>query len=339
MSEKIRAYAATTKGGPLQPFEFDPGPLRDDQVEIQVSYCGICHSDLSMLDNEWGFSNYPFVPGHEVVGTIGLVGSHVKHLKVGQRVGLGWYSASCMVCHECMSGDHNLCRQNEQTMIGRHGGFANRVRCQAAWAIPLPEKIEIAKAGPLFCGGITVFNPIVQFGVKATDRVGVVGIGGLGHLALQFLNKWGCEVYAFSSNASKDAEAKQLGAHHVVNSRDADQIKKIAGKLDFIIVAVNVPLDWSSYLAALAPRGRLHFVGAVASPLGVVPFELLGGQKEISGTPLGSPATTEKMLDFCARHNIAPVTEDFPMSRVNEGMERLRSGKARYRIVLSNDIQ
>jgi uncharacterized zinc-type alcohol dehydrogenase-like protein len=292
-----------------------------------------------MLDNEWGATTYPFVAGHEVVGTISEAGARVKHLKAGQLVGLGWFSRSCLVCHECMSGDHNLCLQAEKTMFGRFGGFADRVRCQSAWAVPLPEKLAVATAGPLFCGGVTVFNPVVQFDVKATDRVGMVGIGGLGHLALQFLNKWGCEVYAFTSSASKDAEAKQLGAHHVINSRDSAKLNGIAGSLDFIIVALNVALDWRGYLKALAPRGRLHFVGAVGSPLEVPPTDLLDGQKSISGTPLGSPATTAKMLDFCARHDIAPVTEEFPMSRINDGMDRLRSGKARYRVVLTNDIQ
>lgn len=339
MSNKIKAYAATAKGGKLQPFEFDPGPLGDDDVEIQVRYCGLCHSDFAVLDGDFGPIPFPFVPGHEVVGDITAVGAHVKHLKPGQRVGLGWYSYSCLVCHECMSGDHNLCKQAQVTMIGRYGGFADRVRCQAAWAVPLSEKIPFAKAGPLFCGGITVFNPIVQFDIKATDRVGVVGIGGLGHLALQFLNKWGCEVFAFSSNASKDAEAKKLGAHQVVNSRDPEALKKIAGSLDFIIVTVAVPLDWSAYLQTLSPRGRLHFVGAVGSPLGVTPVELLPGQKSISGSPLGSPATTAKMLDFCARHEIVPMTEDFPMSRINDAFDRLRSGQARYRIVLTNDFK
>lgn len=339
MSAKIRGYAATAKGGKLQPFEYDPGPLGDDQVEIQVSHCGICHSDLSMIDNEWGISAYPLVPGHEVVGTISAVGAHVRHLQPGLRVGLGWFSSSCMVCHECMTGNHNLCRQAEQTMIGRYGGFAERVRCRAAWAVPLSAEIAVTKAGPLFCGGITVFNPLTQFGVKATDRVGVVGIGGLGHLALQFLNKWGCEVFAFTSSASKDAEAKQLGAHRVVHSNDAEQLKKIAGVLDFVIVATNAALDWSLYLKTLSPKGRLHFVGAVASPLQVTPVELLGGQSTISGTPLGSPATMTTMLDFCARHAIAPVIEEFPFSRINEGLDRLRSGKARYRVVLTNDIK
>ena len=292
-----------------------------------------------MINNEWGITAYPLVPGHEVVGTIGAVGGHVKHLKPGQRVGLGWYSSSCMHCHQCMTGDHNLCLQGEATMVHRPGGFANRVRCHWVWAVPLDDKIPAIKAGPLFCGGITVFNPMVQFGVKATDRVGVVGIGGLGHLALQFLNKWGCEVYAFSSNPAKDAEARKLGAHHVVNSREEGELKKIAGALDYIIVTVNVALNWSLYLQTLAPKGRLHFVGAVPQPLNVVPFELLTGQKTISGTPMGSPATLGTMLDFCARHEIAPVTEEFPMSKVNEGLDRLRSGKARYRVVLINDIK
>src|SRR5580658_8780245 len=338
MSAKIKAYAASAKGAKLQPFEFDPGPLRDDQVEIKVASCGICHSDLSMIDNDFGWSAYPLVPGHEAVGTITAVGAGVKHLRPGQTAGLGWFSSSCMFCPQCMSGNHNLCPTVESTIIGRAGGFADRVRCQAAWAVPLPEKLDAAKAGPLFCAGITVFNPMTQFGVKPTDRVGVIGIGGLGHLALQFLNKWGCEVFAFTSSDSKQAEAIKLGAHATVNSRDAAQLKKVAGSLDFVISTVNVALEWGLYLNTLAPKGRLHFVGATASPLGVAPFELLTGQKSISGSPLGSPATVMKMLEFCGRHQIAPVTETFPLSRVNEALEHLRAGQARYRIVLSNDL-
>jgi len=339
MKNTFHAYAALTKGSKLQPFEFDAGELRDEQVEIKVSHCGICHSDLSMLDDEWGMSAFPFVPGHEAVGTITAIGDHVKNLKVGQRVGLGWMSGSCMHCPQCLSGDHNLCVTAEQTIVHRHGGFADRVRCHWVWAVPLPEGLDPAKAGPLFCGGITVFNPIVQFGVKPTDRVGVIGIGGLGHLALQFLNKWGCEVHAFTSSDSKRDEAKKLGAHQVVNSRDSAQLGKIAGSLDFIISTVNATLDWQAMLNSLAPKGRLHFVGAVMEPVPVTVFQLIGGQKSISGSPLGSPETTAKMLDFCSRHAIAPVTEFFPMSRVNDALDHLRSGKARYRIVLENDFK
>jgi len=338
MSTKFKAYAATAKGQPLKPFEFDPGPLGDEQVEIKVSHCGICHSDLSMLDNDWGMSKYPFVPGHEVVGTIVAAGDQVKRVKVGDRVGLGWYSGSCLSCPQCLAGDHNLCATGEQTIVGRHGGFADRVRTHWLWATPLPPALDPVKAGPLFCGGITVFNPIVQCGVQPTDRVGVIGIGGLGHLALQFLSKWGCEVVAFTSSDSKRDEAMKLGAHSTVSSRDSAQMQKLAGSLDFILVTANVTLDWPVIIGALKPKGRLHFVGAVLEPVPVAAFSLIGGQKSISGSPLGSPATTADMINFCARHGIAPIIEKFPMSKVNEALEHLRAGKARYRIVLEVDI-
>ena len=206
------------------------------------------------------------------------------------------------------------------------------------WATPLPEGVDPAKAGPLFCGGITVFGPIVECNIQPTDRVGVIGIGGLGHLALRFLNKWGCDVVAFTSSDSKREEALKLGAHRVVNSRDALQLKSIEDSLNFIISTVNVPLDWGAYLKTLAPNGRLHFVGAVLEPIPVSAFALIGGAKSVSGSPLGSPTTVLKMLDFCQRHQIAPITESFPMSKVNDALEHLRAGKARYRIVLENDI-
>ncbi|PAW79803.1 MAG: alcohol dehydrogenase [Verrucomicrobia bacterium Tous-C9LFEB] len=336
MSAPIHAYAALEKGGRLQPFDYTPGPLGDEQVEITVSHCGICHSDLSVIDNEWGNAVYPLVAGHEAIGTIVEVGRSVKKVKVGQRVGIGWFSGSCMCCPQCLSGSQNLCATAEQTIVGRHGGFADRLRAHWAWATPLPEGLDAAKAGPLFCGGITVFNPIVQLGIRPTDRVGVIGIGGLGHMALQFLNKWGCEVTAFSSSDSKKAEAMSLGAHHVVNSRDKAQLDAIAGSLDFILSTVNVPLDWTAYLTALAPKGKLHLVGAVLAPISVGVFSLIGGQKSISGSPLGSPVTVAEMLDFAARHQIAPVTETFPFSKINEALDHLRSGKARYRIVLAH---
>ena len=339
MSTTIKAYAATAAKSPLTPFEYTPGPLGDEQVDIAVSYCGLCHSDLSMLDNDWGLSVYPFVGGHEVVGKVVAVGDQVKHLKVGQTVGLGWYSGSCMTCRQCMSGDHNLCPTVEGTIVHRHGGFATQVRALAAWAVPLPAGLDPAKAGPLFCGGITVFNPIVQFGVKPTDRVGVIGIGGLGHMALKFLHAWGCDVVAFTSSDSKRDEALKLGANSVANSRNADDMKKLAGSFDFILSTVNAPLDWEAYINALAPKGRLHTVGAISEPVSLTAFPLIMGQRSFSGSPLGSPATTAKMLDFAARHEIEPTTEFFPMSKINDAFDRLKSGKARYRIVLQNDIK
>jgi len=330
----FHGWALTEGGKPLIPHEFDAGELRPEQVQLKVESCGVCHSDLSMVDNEWGMTRYPLVPGHEVVGIVEALGEQAKGLSIGDRVGLGWFSGSCLSCQPCLSGRQHLCAKGEQTIVGRHGGFADRVRANWEWAIPLPEKLDPATAGPLFCGGITVFAPITDFGVKPTDRVGVIGIGGLGHMALQFLNKWGCEVTAFSSSPSKADEARALGAHHVVGTRDQAALKKLAGSLDFILVTANVALDWDLFIQALAPDGRLHFVGAVLEPVPVSAFSLIGGRKSISGSPLGSPATVTKMLDFCARHSIAPVTETFPMSEVNEALDHLRAGKARHRIIL-----
>jgi len=334
----IHAMAAGSAGGKLEAFEYEPGPLGREQVEIQVITCGVCHSDLSMIDNEWGTSTYPLVPGHEVIGRIVEAGDAVKRVKVGDMVGLGWFSGSCMSCPQCLSGNHNLCGAGEQTIVARHGGFADRVRCHWAWAAPLPSALDASKAGPLFCGGITVFNPILQFGVLPVHRVGVIGIGGLGHLALQFLSKWGCEVTAFTTSEAKTAEAVSFGAHQILNTRDGSALAKAAGQFDFVISTVAADLDWPAYLNTLAPKGRLHFVGVPPSPVAVHAFGLIGGQRSISGTPVGSPPTVDRMLDFCARHSIAPMTETFPLSEVNSALDHLRAGKARYRIVLKNDL-
>lgn len=330
----FHAYAAHEPGGKFQPFEYDPGELGKEDVEIQVEYCGICHSDLSMLKNDWGTTQYPFVPGHEVVGKIVALGTNIQHLQVGQTVGVGWFSKSCMVCHQCMSGNHNLCPTAEGIMVGRYGGFGDKVRVHYSWTTPLPDGVNPETAGPLFCGGITVFNPIIQCNIKPTDKVGVIGIGGLGHMAIQFLKAWGCEVTAFSSNPSKEHEVKQLGAHHFVNSRDPNALKSVENSLDFILSTVNVDLDWNLYMAALAPKGRFHVVGVVPNPLEMQIFPMIMGQKSLSATPLGSPATVAKMLDFIARHHIEPVAEIFPLEQVNEAMEHLKAGKARYRVIL-----
>lgn len=337
MSE-IHAYAALTTKGTLEPYSYDPGELGPEEVEIKVTHCGICHSDLSMLDNDWGMTTYPFVPGHEAVGRITAVGEHAKGLKVGQLVGVGWSAYSCLSCHECLSGEHNLCPSNQGTIVGRHGGFADRLRVQWVWARPLPEGLDPAKAGPLLCGGVTVFNPLAMYATSPTARVGVIGIGGLGHMALQFASKWGCEVHAFTTSDSKEQEAKTLGAHYVHNTKKPDALKKLAGSLDLIISTINVPLDAPALLNTLAPHGRLHVVGAVLEPLQVPAMSLIMGQKSVTGSPTGSPTLLDSMLTFSARHGVAPVTETFPMSKVNDALEHLRAGKARYRIVLENDL-
>jgi len=335
---KVKALAAHAPGAPLEAWEFEMPALGAEEVEIDVEYCGVCHSDLSMWHSDRGMTTFPFVLGHEVIGTVSAVGTAAKKLKVGARVGLGWISGSCMSCEQCLSGHQNICPNSEATIVARFGGFAQKTRAHWAWAIPLPDSLDPALYGPMFCGGITVFQPIVLGEVKPTDKVAVIGIGGLGHMALQFLKNWGCEVTAFTSHDSKIEEAKKLGAHLAVNSRDAAAIKAVAGQFDFILSTVNVTLDWNDILGALAPGGRLHLVGAALEPVPVPAFTLISGEKSVAGSPTGPPQTTATMLEFCARHGIAPVVEQFPMSRANEALKHLEDGLARYRVVLKMDL-
>lgn len=330
----ITGWAAIAAGQPLELTTLEVGALGTEEVEVAVDYCGICHSDLSMIHNEWGGSRYPFIPGHEVVGRVTALGAQAKGLTLGQRVGIGWTAESCMHCRQCLSGDQNLCAQSVATIGGHHGGFADKVRAHWAWAIPLPEGIDRASAGPLLCGGITVLKPFLAYDIKPTARVGVVGIGGLGHMAVKFAAAWGCEVTAFTSTAAKADEARGFGAHHVVASRDAAAIKAIAGSLDLLLVTVNVTMDWNALLNTLAPKGRMHVVGAVLEPIPVPAFSLIGKQREVSGSPTGSPVDIARMLAFAARHDIRPQVEMFPMSKVNDALAHLEAGKARYRIVL-----
>lgn len=332
----IQAYAANEAGGKFEPYEYEAGDLGAREVEINVLHCGICHSDLSMLNNEWGFTQYPFVGGHEVIGEIAAVGSDVAHLEVGITVGLGWHCGYCGHCSACKSGDQNLCASAQATIAGHYGGFADKVRANADSVVQIPDGLNLQAAGPLLCGGITVFNPLVQFDIKPTDKVAVIGIGGLGHMALQFCNAWGCEVTAFTSSESKREDAIRLGAHKTLNSRDTKEIQAAAGTFDLIISTVNVKLDWNLYVNTLKPKGRLHIVGATLEPLDLQVFPLMMGQRSVSGSPVGSPMTIEKMLQFAALHNLPPQIEVFPMSKINDAFAHLESGKAKYRIVLSN---
>jgi uncharacterized zinc-type alcohol dehydrogenase-like protein len=334
----IKAFAATSPTSELSEYEFTFNELGAHEVDIDVAYCGVCHSDISMMKNEWGMTTYPFVGGHEVAGTIKAVGEHVKNFRVGQKVGLGWQSEYCLDCSPCHSGDQNLCGSAKGTIIGRHGGFAQVVRAQSSAVVALPDELDMKVAGPMFCGGITVFNPLVQFDIKPTDKVAVIGIGGLGHIALQFLHAWGCEVTAFTSSDAKAQEAYTLGADHVINSTITSELEKAAGSFDFIISTVNVKLDWNAYLGTLKPKGRLHFVGATLAPLDIGVFNLIGGQKSISGSPVGAPGIIKQMLDFAVQHKIAPQVEEFALSDINAALAHLESGKARYRVVLKNDL-
>ncbi|HMP80394.1 MAG TPA: NAD(P)-dependent alcohol dehydrogenase [Pirellulaceae bacterium] len=335
---ETRSWAARSQSGKFEPASFTPGPSGPEEVEIAVEYCGICHSDLSMLDNAWNMTQYPFVGGHEVIGRVVEVGPQVRGLKLGDRVGVGWNAASCLHCQVCLCGEQQLCSSAQGTIVSRHGGFAERVRAHWLWAIPIPPELDPSAAGPLLCGGITVFEPFLKFDVLPTHRVAVVGIGGLGHMAVKFARAWGCEVVALSSSESKFDEVRAMGAHRVLSSRDPSAIKSLRGSLDLIIVTVNVPMNWETLIAALAPQGRLHVVGAVLEPMEISAFSLIGGMKQVSGSPTGSRSDIDEMLRFAARHQILPQVEHFPMSKINQAFDHLRAGKARYRIVLDADF-
>ena len=333
----IQAWVAPAAHQPFVRQELDLGPLGHEEIEIDVEHCGICHSDLSMLHNEWGISTFPAVFGHEVVGRVSAVGPRARGVALGDRVGVGWNAGSCMHCRLCLSGEHHLCPDVQPTIVHHTGGFASRVRAHWAWAIPLPTNLNIADSGPLLCGGITVFNPLAMY-AKPTDRVGIVGIGGLGHMGVKFAAAYGCEVVAFTSSERKFDEARRFGAHQVVSSRDSAAIVKLAGALQLLIVTVNVPLDWDALVATLAPQGRMHVVGAVLEPIPLAVMQLIIGQRSVSGSPTGSPIALRTMLEFAARHNVTPQTEHFPMSQINDAFARLAAGHPRYRIVLDAEF-
>jgi uncharacterized zinc-type alcohol dehydrogenase-like protein len=334
--DQFHGLAAHAAGAELLPYHYDPGKLGPQEVEIAVSHCGVCYSDLHLIANDWGTSQYPFIPGHEVIGTVAALGSDVRRLEVGQRVGLGWQSNSCGICEWCMQGMENLCAEQEATCVRRNGGYADRVRANARFVLPIPEALVSEHAAPLLCGGITVYSPLRTHGINPTSRVGVVGIGGLGHLAIQFARAFGAEVTAFSSSAGKEEEVRALGAQHFVHTRESKAMKEVAGSQDFILSTINADQDWSTYLQALRPMGTLCFVGVPPSPVTLPAFPLIGGARSISGSPIGSPHRIREMLDVAARHGVQATTELFPMAKANEAIEKVKKSKVRYRAVLAN---
>lgn len=337
---KIKSYAAMEAGKALELYEYDAAGLNAEEVEVEVEYCGVCHSDLSMIDNEWGISNYPTIAGHEVIGRVSAMGeaAKTKGLSIGQRVGIGWTAKSCQHCDACINGEHVNCENGSTPTILNHGGFAEKLRADWQWVIPLPEKLDPTTAGPLLCGGITVFKPLLMSNITATSRVGVIGIGGLGHIAIKLLHALGAEVVAFSSSPAKKQSILDMGADEVVNSRDPEALKALAGSFDLIISTVAVDLDWKPYFAALAPKGKFHTVGAVMKPFEVSAFELITGDKALTGSSTGSPGQLRSLLKLASRRDIAPKVEFFPMSKINDALEHVRAGKANYRVVLKADF-
>ena len=261
-----------------------------------------------------------------------------KLQKKAAKVGIGWTARSCGHCDACISGNQINCLEGSVPTILNRGGFANKLRADWQWVIPLPESIDLASAGPMLCGGITVFKPLLTHHVTATSRVGVIGIGGLGHIAIKLLRAMGAEVTAFSSNPAKEQEVLAMGADRVVNSRDPEALKALAGQFDLIINTVAVDLDWQPYFEALAYGGNFHTVGAVMKPFPVPAFTLIGGDRSISGSATGNPSELRTLMKFAGRSKVAPTTELFPMSQINEALKHVREGKARYRAVLKADF-
>jgi uncharacterized zinc-type alcohol dehydrogenase-like protein len=335
MSE-IHGFAVHAAGAHLLAYKYDPGELQTHEVEIKISHCGVCHSDVHLIDNDWGISKYPFIPGHEIVGTVVGVGSGVKDRTMGERVGVGWQADSCGICEWCRQGQEQLCAKAQPTCVGRNGGFADRVRVNSRFAIPIPTSLDSENAAPLMCGGITVYAPLMNYGVRPSSRVGVIGIGGLGHIGVQFAKAFGAEVTAFSTSKDKEAEAKELGAHEFVNTRDTGALKKVAGSFDFLLSTVSADQDWQAYVSALRPKGTFCIVGAPPSPLQIQGASLIHSQKAIAGSNTGSPHELSEMLNVAARHGVKAVTEKFAMAKANDAVTKVKKNQVRYRAVLTN---
>ncbi len=330
----IKSYAVNAPHGKLSLFDYPAKELGPFDVKVQITHCGICHSDIHLIDNDWGRSVYPLVPGHEIVGIVTGKGSLVNHLSIDERVGIGWQRSACLECDVCLNGDENYCRNTQATCVGHHGGFAEFIHADSRFVFPIPDGLQSENAAPLLCGGVTVFSPLKHFGVKPTMRVGVIGIGGLGHLALQFAKAFGCEVVAFSHSAAKEAEARSFGADYFASSIDPAALEDFGSALDFVISAGYADLEWEAFLETLRPNGKLCIVGVPQEPLSIPALPLIAGRRMVCGSAIGGRSDMRQMLEFAARHDIKAKTELEPFERINEAVEKVRSGKARYRVVL-----
>lgn len=331
----IDAFAAPGPRQPLIEFSYEAPPLQPHEVEIEISHCGICHSDLHLIDDDWSSSSYPLVPGHEIVGVVREAGP-LAALAPGQRVGVGWQRSACHECEQCRAGAENLCARQTAVATGQHGGFARRVRIDGRFAFPLPAGLDPASAAPLLCAGVTVFAPLRRWRVRPGAAVGVIGIGGLGHLALRFLRAMGCAATAFTSSPDKQREALALGARETCSSTDARQLRAQASRFDFLLCTAPARLDWISFLTTLKPNGVLCLVGAPPGLMQIPASQLLTAQRVICGSDIGSPAAIREMLAFAAEHGVAAQIETAPMAQVNAALDRVRRNQVRYRMVLTN---
>jgi uncharacterized zinc-type alcohol dehydrogenase-like protein len=339
----IKAYGTEAAEAPLNQLGISRRKPTAHDVEIDILFCGVCHSDLHTARNEWHGTVYPCVPGHEIVGKIVRVGDHVGKFKVGDVVGVGCIVDSCRECQYCQDGLEQFC---EPGMTGTYnspdkhldtptyGGYSESVVVDENYLLRIPENLELAATAPLLCAGITTYSPLRHWNVGPGKKVGIVGIGGLGHMGIKIAKAMGAEVVAFTTSESKFAEAKRLGADEVVLSKDKEQMAAYRGKLHFILDAVSAEHDINAYLGLLRVDGSLALVGAPEHPLPVAAFSVIMGRKSFAGSMIGGIAETQEMLDFCGKHNIVADIEMIGMQEINEAYERLLKGDVRYRFVI-----
>ncbi|KAJ1971543.1 hypothetical protein H4R35_005198 [Dimargaris xerosporica] len=342
----IRGYAAKDSKSPLELWEYTPRPLGSNDIEIKIDHCGICGSDIHTIDSGWGPTNYPVIVGHEIIGKVVAKGDGVTKYSVGDLVGVGAQAFACLKpdCAACNSGydphcPHMVFTYNSNYADGElsQGGYAEAIHIDSNYAFAIPKEIVPKEAAPLMCAGVTVFAPMLQHNVQAGDRVGVVGIGGLGHLALQFAKALGTKVTAFTSSETKRAECQQLGADIVVNLSDADQCQAATKSLDYLIVASNSPhTNWNQLAQFMGLHGKIVLVAAPENSMELNAFSLLANGLSIVSSLIGGVRQVQETLEFAAKHNIRPWIEEFPMDEVNKGIQHVRDGKVRYRVVLSN---
>lgn len=335
-------FAAHTAKAPLAPFAFERRDTGPKDIRIEILFCGVCHSDLHQVRDEWGGSIFPMVPGHEIVGRVTAVGSEVTKFSVGDLAGVGCLVQSCRTCDNCSDGLEQYCTTgatftyNSRDKGGSptYGGYANDIVVDEAFALTLPSNLDLAGVAPLLCAGITTYSPLRHWKVKPGHKVGVVGLGGLGHMALKFAKAFGTHVVQFTTSAAKIDDAKRLGADEVVMSRVPEEMKAHAGSFDFILDTVSAPHDLGQFLGLLKRDGTMTLVGAPDTPPAVNPFLLIGGRRSLAGSLIGGIAETQEMLDFCGTHGITADIEVIAMRDIDASYERMLKGDVKYRFVI-----
>lgn len=331
---KINAFAAQKKSSLLTSWSFDSPELHCQDCVIRVLACGICHSDVHMIDNDWGISTYPLVPGHEIVGEVVEVGCGVSHIKFGDRVGIGWQKSACLHCEDCLKGNENLCDDNQATIVKNHGGFSDYIVTDSRFAFKIPSTLETKSVGPLLCGGITVFSALHYAGMTSGQRVGIIGIGGLGHMAVQFAAKMGNHVTAFTTSQDKTEFAAQLGVHDTIVTEGDTFSHQPSRKFDVLLTTIPAALTVAPYIEMLASDGTLCYVGVGEQDLKIPLFPMLQKRRRVMASPIGGRAMINHMLEVADTHGIAPIVEVFRFEQVNEAIAKVRDGSIRYRAVL-----